>query len=132
MERQRTFSGARWETVTGYCRALRVGQQIFVSGTSPLAADGSVHAPGDAYEQTRYCFGIVQKALQALGADLPDVVRTRLYVTDIGQIEAFARAHRECFADHPPANTLVEIAGLVAPDMLVEIEVDALCASPSS
>ncbi|WP_017301224.1 Rid family hydrolase [Nodosilinea nodulosa] len=126
MARQRAFSGTPWEEKVGYCRALRVGQQIFVSGTAPSDGQGGTFAPGDAYAQTKRCFEIIQQALQEVGADLSDVVRTRIYVTDMAHWEAIARAHHELFADHPPVNTTVEIPALMNPDMLVEVEVDAL------
>ncbi|HSM83388.1 MAG TPA: RidA family protein [Nodosilinea sp.] len=127
MARQRAFSGTPWEEQVGYCRALRVGQQVFVSGTSPSDGQGGTYAPGDAYAQTHRCFEIIQQALEAVGATLSDVVRTRIYVTDMARWPDIARAHRELFADHPPCNTTVAIAALINPDMLVEIEVEALC-----
>lgn len=127
MARQRAFSGTLWEDKVGYCRALRVGQQIFVSGTAPSDGQGGTFAPGDAYAQTKRCFELIQQALEDLDADLSDVVRTRIYVTDMACWEDIARAHYELFADHPPVNTTVEIPALMNPDMLVEIEVDALC-----
>jgi len=127
MARQRAFSGTPWEEQVGYCRALRVGQQVFVSGTSPSDGQGGTFAPGNAYAQTQRCFEIIQQALVELGADLSDVVRTRIYVTDMSRWEEVARAHQERFADHPPCNTMVEISALINPDMLVEIEVEALC-----
>ncbi|MBD2231708.1 RidA family protein [Phormidium tenue] len=132
MARQRAFSGTPWEEQVGYCRALRVGQQIFVSGTAPSDGQGGTFAPGDAYAQTKRCFEIIQQALAELDADLSDVVRTRIYITDMGRWKEVAQAHYELFADHPPANTTVEIPALMNPDMLVEIEVEALCeAAPS-
>ncbi|MGF1519509.1 MAG: RidA family protein, partial [Nodosilinea sp.] len=127
MARQRAFSGTHWEEQVGYCRAMRVGQQIFVSGTSPSDGQGGTFAPGDAYAQTQRCFEIIQQALADLGADLSDVVRTRIYVTDMSRWQEVAQAHQERFADHPPCNTMVEIPALINPDMLVEIEVEALC-----
>ena len=127
MERSRTFSGVSWETKTGYCRAIRVGDNIYVSGTAPIDADGGVFAPGDAYAQTRYCLQRIQKALQDLGSDCKDIVRTRLYVTDISFSAEYAKAHQEFFAANPPANTMVEVRALVDPEMLVEVEVDAVC-----
>ena len=127
MARQRAFSGTPWEEQVGYCRALRVGQQIFVSGTAPSDGQGGTFAPGDAYAQTKRCFEIIQQALAELDADLSDVVRTRIYITDMGRWEEVAQAHHELFADHPPVNTTVEIPALMHPDMLVEIEVEALC-----
>ena len=122
---QRAFSGAPWETKVGYCRALRAGDRIFVTGTAAVE-DGAVHAPGDAYEQTRRCLEIIEKALQELGAGLSDVVRTRLFVTDISRWQEYARAHGERFAGHPPTTTMVEVRALIDPEMLVEIEADAV------
>ncbi|HIK43601.1 MAG TPA: RidA family protein [Leptolyngbyaceae cyanobacterium M65_K2018_010] len=124
---QRTFSGTPWEAAVGYCRAIRLGPQIFVSGTAPSDGQGGTFAPGDAYAQTKRCFEIIEQALTDLGADLSDIVRTRLYVTDMSQWEAIAQAHQELFADHPPASTLVAVAGLINPDMVVEIEAEAYC-----
>ncbi len=126
-EFKRTFSGAPWETRVGYCRALRAGELIFVTGTAPVDEDGGCFAPGDAYAQTRRCFEIIEKALNALGADLTCVVRTRIYVTDISRWQEYGRAHGELFANHPPATTMVEVSALIDPQMLVEIEADAIC-----
>jgi len=123
---QRVFSGTPWEEAVGYCRALRVGNQIFVSGTSPSNPDGTTFAPGDAYGQTKRCFDLIAAALDPLGATLAHVVRTRIYVTDIGCWDAIAQVHQELFGEHPPANTLVEVTRLINADMLVEIEVDAI------
>jgi isochorismate pyruvate lyase len=127
MERRRTFSGVSWETQVGYCRAIRVGNQIYVSGTAPIDSEGKVFAPGDAYAQTCFCLQRIQKALQDLGSDCQDVVRTRMYVTDISRSAEYGKAHQEFFAKHPPAATMVEVRALVDPEMLVEVEVDALC-----
>lgn len=127
MVRQRHFSGTIWEDQVGYCRALRIGPQIWVSGTSPSDGEGGTFAPGDVYAQTIRCFELIQQALEAVGADLSDVVRTRIYVTNMDCWEDIARAHYELFADHPPVNTTVEIPRLINPDMLVEIEVEAFC-----
>lgn len=126
MSSQRVFSGSPWEDKVGYCRAIRIDSQIFVSGTSPLDEQGKTFAPGDAYAQTRRCFEIIAAALEELDSGLEDVVRTRLYVTDIDLWEDFARAHQELFADNPPVNTMVQIPKLVDPDMLVEVEVEVL------
>lgn len=124
--RQRVFSGAPWETEAGYCRALRCGDRIFVTGTAPVAEGGGVHAPGDAYAQARRCWEIVAAALAGLGADLSSVVRTRMYVTDITRWAEYGRAHREAFAAHPPATTMVEVRALIDPEMLIEVEADAV------
>ncbi|MGF1523056.1 MAG: RidA family protein [Leptolyngbyaceae cyanobacterium] len=126
---QRVSSGSMWEAKVGYCRAVKVGSQIFVSGTAPSDGQGGTYAPGDAYAQTKRCFDIIQAALKELGADLSNIVRTRLYITDFAYWEDFARAHQELFGDHPPASCMVAIAALVNPDMLVEIEADAIVAA---
>lgn len=132
MDVQRVSSGAPWETKVGYCRALRVGAFAWVTGTAPVAEDGRVHAPGDAYEQARRCFEIIGRALGGLGLDLSAVVRTRMFVTDIGRWEEIGRAHREAFAGHPPTTTMVEVSRLIDPEMLVEIEADAVDAAALS
>jgi isochorismate pyruvate lyase len=127
MARQRTFSGTVWEETAGYCRAIRVGNQIFVSGTAPSDGEGDTFAPNNAYAQTMRCFDIIQAALEALGSDLTDIVRTRLYITNMENWPDIARAHNELFAEYPPVNTMVAISGLANPDMLVEVEVEAIC-----
>ena len=113
----------------GYCRAIRVGPFVYVTGTTPVAEEGGVHAPGDAYLQARRCFEIIGEALAGLGLDLTSVVRTRMFVTDIDRWPEIGKAHREAFADHPPATTMVEVSRLIDPEMLVEIEADAVDAS---
>jgi isochorismate pyruvate lyase len=128
---ERVFSGAPWERRVGYCRAIRRGDVIAVTGTASVAADGTTHAPGDAYAQTRRCLDIIETALDGLGASLGDVIRTRIFVTDIARWEEIGRAHGERFADYPPATTMVEVRRLIAPDMLVEIEADAMVADPA-
>jgi len=129
MKRQRAFSGVSLESQFGYCRAIRVGNYICVSGTAPLTPEGITYSPGNAYAQTRYCLEKIQKALQDLGANLEDVVRTRMYVTDISRSAEYGRAHQEYFGEHPPAATMVEVQALVDAEMLIEIEVDAICDS---
>lgn len=124
---KRVFSGAPWEKKVGYCRAIRVGNLIFVTGTAPIAEDGSVFGIGDGYAQTKRSLAIIEKALQELGARMSDIVRTRMFVTDISRWEEYGRAHGEIFAGHAPATTMVEVKGLIDPDMLIEIEADALC-----
>jgi len=123
---RRHFSGSPWEPEVGYCRALRRGSLIFVSGTAPVDPGGGVHAAGDAYAQARRCLAIVVEALRALGASPADVVRTRMYVTDASRWREIGRAHREVFSKHPPAATMVEVRALIHPDMLVEIEAEAV------
>ena len=121
---ERVHSGAPWEAVAGYCRAVRVGAQVYVSGTTAVAEDGSVWAPGDAGAQTRRCLEIIQAALAKLGD--ARIVRTRMYVTDISRWEEIARVHGEVLGSAPPAATMVEVQGLIDPEMLIEIEVDAV------
>lgn len=124
-ERRRTYSGAPWEARVGYCRALRVGPHVHVTGTAPVDEAGAVVGPGDGYAQARRCLEIIAAALGDLDAGMRDVVRTRMLVTDISRWEEFGRAHAEAFAAHPPATTMVEVAALIHPDMLIEIEADA-------
>ncbi len=127
---QRAFSRAPWESQIGYCRAIRAGQHIYVTGTAPVGDDGKPFAPGDGYAQARRCLEIIQRALRELGADMQHVVRTRMFVTDISRWSEFGRAHREFFAAHPPATTMVQIAALISPEMLIEIEADAVVPEP--
>lgn len=123
--RQNISSGAPWESVVGYSRAVRTGPHISVAGTAPVGDDGEVVAPGDAYHQAKRCIEIIAKALEEAGASLEHVVRTRLFVTDIRLWEAIGRAHGEAFGDIRPACTMVEVKALIDPDMLVEIDADA-------
>jgi len=124
---QRALSGAAWETKVCYCRAVSAGEHIYVSGTAPVDENGLPYAPGDAYAQTRRCFEIIDQALRTLGADLSCVVRTRMFVTDISRWEEYGRAHGELFAKHPPASTMVEVKSLIDPQMLIEVEAEAVC-----
>lgn len=124
-ERTRVFSGAPWEPVVGYCRALRVGSRIYVTGTTALGPEGRLVGVGDGYAQAAQCIRNIERALQGLGAELAHVVRTRMFVTDISLWREFGRAHGEFFAQHPPATTMVEVQSLIEPDMLIEIEADA-------
>ena len=126
MEFQRVFSGAPWEARVGYCRALRSGDRVFVTGTAAVDDDGGVHAPADAYLQARRCLEIIEEALARVGAKMRHVTRTRMFVTDISRWEEFGRAHGEAFAAHPPATTMVEVRRLIHDDMLIEIEADAM------
>jgi enamine deaminase RidA (YjgF/YER057c/UK114 family) len=124
--RQLISSGAPWEPVFGYSRAVRVGNQVFVAGTVGRKADGSV--PSGAYQQAKRAFEIIGEALAEAGAGFEHVVRTRIFVTDIAFFDDIARAHGEVFAAIRPASALVEVRRLVEPDYLVEIEVDAVIA----
>lgn len=125
MERQRAYSGSPWEEKVGYCRAIRVGSHVFVTGTTGIGPDGKV-VSADAYEQAKRCFEIIRNVLAELGAQMSDVVRTRMFVTDISRWQEYGRAHHEVFADHHPATTMVEVRALIDPAMLVEIEADVL------
>ena len=125
-EFQRSFSGGPWEERVGYCRSLRAGDHVFVTGTAPVAEGGGVHAVGDGYGQALRCFEIIREALAAHGADMSDVVRTRMFVTDIERWEEYGRAHQQTFGAHPPTTTMVEVSRLMDPAMLIEIEADAV------
>ncbi len=125
MKRQCISSGAPWESIVGYSRAVRVGSVVEVSGTAPVE-EGRVVAPGNAAEQTRCCLRIIERALQQAGASLNDVVRTRIYVTDIGHWEEIGRVHGEFFGSIRPATTMVQVSALIDPQMLVEIEATAI------
>lgn len=122
----RVHSGARWEAEVGYCRAVRAGNLIAVSGSAAVGADGELIGDGDMYAQSRRCIEVIADALARTGATLDDVVRTRTFVTDIGRWKDVARAHREAFGGAPPATSMVEVARLIDPRMLVEIEADAV------
>ena len=126
MKRQLISSGSPYEKPIGFSRAVRVGNVISVAGTGPIAPDGTTACPGDAYGQARRCLDIIKEAIEAAGARLDDVVRTRLLLTDVSNWEEVGRAHGEFFADIRPASTLVEISRLVQPDWLVEIEADCV------
>jgi enamine deaminase RidA (YjgF/YER057c/UK114 family) len=126
MLRRRVASGARWEAIVGYSRAVRVGPFVYVTGTTATAADGGIVGPGDMYAQARQCFANIAAALARIDADMSDVVRTRIYVTDISRWEEAGRAHREALGDVMPATTMVQVSALIDPAMLVEIEVDAV------
>ena len=130
MERRNFASGAPWEPVVGYSRAVRVGRAVYVSGTTATDDEGKVVGAGDPYTQAIQTLTNVRRALERAGARLEDVVRTRMFVTDIDRWEEFGRAHAERFAAHPPATTMVEVSRLIRGDLLIEIEADAIVDDP--
>ncbi len=126
-ELERIFSHVSFETQVGYCRAVRVGDHVYVTGTAPIPDGGTgVHAPGDAYAQAARCLELIERALVKAGTDRTRVVRTRMFVTDIARWAEYGRAHAEFFAACPPATTMVEVKALIDPAMLIEIEADAV------
>ncbi|MEZ4886790.1 MAG: RidA family protein [Chitinophagales bacterium] len=125
MKRQNISSNTKWESIVGYSRAVRVGNIIEVAGTTALDGE-TVIAPKDAYEQTKFIFQKIETALKEAGAGLQDVVRTRMFVTDIGYSEGVGRAHSEFFHDIRPTATMLEISKLVDENLVVEIEVTAI------
>ena len=129
MTRQSISSGGPWEGTVGYSRAVRAGNMVFVSGTTSAQPDGTIFGEGDAYLQARRCFEIIERALAEAGATMRDVVRTRMFVTDISRWEEVGRAHGEYFRDIMPTATMVEVSRLLTPGMLVEIEVEAVMGS---
>lgn len=123
--RQRYSSGAKWEPIVGYSRAIRVGGRVYVTGTTATDETSGIVGVGDAYAQTVQCIKNIERALKAFDFSLENVVRTRMFVTDISRWEEYGRAHGEFFRDIMPATTMVEVAKLIDPDMLIEIEADA-------
>ncbi|OPH47548.1 hypothetical protein BC351_10135 [Paenibacillus ferrarius] len=125
MNRTKVFTGSPWEPLVGYCRAIRVGNRIEVAGTTAMK-DGEVVGAGNAYEQARYVLQTIEHALHELGATMSDVIRTRMFVTDISLWEEFGRAHGEFFREVQPVATMVEVKALIDPDLMIEIEVEAV------
>src|SRR4028119_249005 len=124
-ERQKYSSGAKWESIVGYSRAVKVGDRIYVTGTTAIDENGEIVGAGDAYAQTVQVIKNIERALRALGAELENVVRTRMFVTDISRWEEHGKAHGEFFGEILPATTMVEVSKLIDPQMLIEIEADA-------
>lgn len=125
-ERKQFSTGARWEPVVGYSRAIRVGDIIEVSGTCAVDENGGPYAIGDAYRQTKKIIEIISKSIESLGGSIEDVVRTRMFVTDIGNWEMVGKAHGETFHAIRPVTTMIEVSKLISPEYLVEIEATAI------
>ncbi|MEO5859797.1 MAG: RidA family protein [Pyrinomonadaceae bacterium] len=123
--RERYSSGAKWESIVGYSRAIRVGDRVYVTGTTATGEDSNIVGIGDAFAQTVQSILNIERALKHFDASLDNVVRTRMFVTDISRWEEYGRAHGEYFREIVPATTMVEVSGLIDPHMLIEIEADA-------
>lgn len=123
--RQNFSSGVKWEDIVGYSRAVRVGPRIYLTGTTAIDEHGNVVGIGDGYAQAAQAIRNIENALRKAGAELSNVVRTRMFVTDISRWQEYGRAHREFFGDIRPCATMVEVRALIDPDMLIEIEAEA-------
>ncbi|KXK50660.1 MAG: putative aminoacrylate peracid reductase RutC [Chlorobi bacterium OLB5] len=126
MEIKKISSGAKWENIVGYSRAVKAGNRVMVTGTTAVDDEGKIVGVGDAYTQTKFIFQKIEKYLKEAGSSMEKVVWNRMFVTDISKWEDIGRAHAEFFIDIKPCATMVEVKGLVHPDMLIEIETEAL------
>jgi enamine deaminase RidA (YjgF/YER057c/UK114 family) len=127
VEFERVSSHAMWENIVGYCRAVKAGSLVFVTGTAPIDESGSgVHAPGDAEAQARRCLELIERALAGFGLDRTRIARTRMFVTDISRWRDYGRAHAAFFGAERPATSMIEVKSLIDPAMMIEIEADAV------
>lgn len=126
MEIKKISSGTKWEDIIGYSRAIKAGNRVMVTGTTSVDENGEIVGKGNAYEQTKYIFGKIEKYLKEAGSSLQNVVWNRMFVTDISKWEDIGRAHSEFFKDIKPCATMVEVKGFIHPDMLIEIETEAI------